>query len=275
MRRLALSLILCAGTALGGLTACQSPQNNDTAAQQVESSSIFTAESIKAVTNGVADWQIKHMDNWQPWVPTFQDRTTEKRGWIQGTFFKGLVDWAEQTDNDGYYEFLKDFASEQGYRLEDRLYHADDHVVGQYYLALYERYKDPAMIKPTQEVLDQVLANPSEVSLDFANEGVREGYYRECLERWCWADALFMAPPVLTKLTKITGDSRYFEFSDKEFWITTDYLFDQEEGLFLRDSRFFERREETGEKIFWSRGNGWVLGGLADVIEIMAIGLSR
>lgn len=267
MRRLALSLILCAGTALGGLTACQSPQNNDTAAQQVESSSIFTAESIKAVTNGVADWQIKHMDNWQPWVPTFQDRTTEKRGWIQGTFFKGLVDWAEQTDNDGYYEFLKDFASEQGYRLEDRLYHADDHVVGQYYLALYERYKDPAMIKPTQEVLDQVLANPSEVSLDFANEGVREGYYRECLERWCWADALFMAPPVLTKLTKITGDSRYFEFSDKEFWITTDYLFDQEEGLFLRDSRFFERREETGEKIFWSRGNGWVLGGLADVID--------
>jgi len=268
MRKLTFTLLLCAGTALGGmLTACQPAAENSNGLSSSSHESIYSAENIKAITNGVADWQIEHMDSWQPWVPSFQDRTTEKRGWIQGTFFKGLVDWAEQTDNNGYYEFLKDFASEQGYRLEDRLYHADDHVVGQYYLALYDKYKDPAMIKPTQDVLDQVLANPSEVSLDFANDGVREGYYRECLERWCWADALFMAPPVLTKLSKITGDPRYLEFSDKEFWITTDYLFDKDTGLFLRDSRFFERREETGEKIFWSRGNGWVLGGLADVMD--------
>jgi len=76
-----------------------------------------------------------------------------------------------------------------------------------------------------------------------------------------------MAPPVWTKLTKITGDMKYLDYSDSETWITTDYLFDTDVNLFLRDSRFFERREENGKKIYWSRGNGWVFAGLTDIID--------
>ena len=30
----------------------------------------------------------------------------------------------------------------------------------------------------------------------------------------------------------------------------------------FRDSRFFERRDDAGRKLFWSRGNGWVMAGL-------------
>jgi len=134
-------------------------------------------------------------------------------------------------------------------------------------MALYDRYEDRSMIKHTQDTFDEIIANPSDVSLDFGPKGTEEGYYKECLKRWCWADALFMAPPVLTKLTKITGDEKYLNFSDDEFWFTTDYLYDAEKGLFLRDSRFFEKREENGKKIYWSRGNGWVFTGIADVID--------
>jgi len=213
--------------------------------------------------------QMAHMEEeqWAPFVPSFQHRTVEKRGWIQGTYFKGLVDWAAQTNNERYYKFLKDFAEGQDYQPEARLYHADDHVVGQYYFALYEKYKDPEMIAPIQGVFDKILENPSTVSLDFGPRSDEEGYSHECLKRWCWADALFMAPPVWTKLTKITGDMKYLDYSDSETWITTDYLFDTDVNLFLRDSRFFERREENGKKIYWSRGNGWVFAGLTDIID--------
>lgn len=271
MRRRALSssvtLILASVLAL---SAC-SGGNSDSVSKetQSESASIYSEKAIIDVTNAVADWQLARMeeDKWGPYVPSFQHRTVEKRGWIQGTYFKGLVDWAAQTDNDKYYAFLKNFAEGQGYQPEARIYHADDHVVGQYYFALYEKYKDPNMIAPIQAVFDKILANPSTVSLDFGPKSTEEGYSHECLKRWCWADALFMAPPVWTKLSKITGDPKYLDYSDSETWVTTDYLFDEEAGLFLRDSRFFERREENGKKIYWSRGNGWVFAGLTDVID--------
>jgi len=256
---------------LTGMTACggahETPAGKEAA--QAQPADVNSRQSIIKVSNGVADWQLAHMEleQYAPFVPSFQDRSEEKRGWIQGAFFKGLADYAERTDNAEYFEFLKNFAQEQGYKLEDRLYHADDHVVGQYYMALYDRYEDRSMIKHTQDTFDEITANPSDVSLDFGPKGTEEGYYKECLKRWCWADALFMAPPVLTKLTKITGDEKYLNFSDDEFWFTTDYLYDAEKGLFLRDSRFFEKREENGKKIYWSRGNGWVFTGIADVID--------
>ena len=53
----------------------------------------------------------------------------------------------------------------------------------------------------------------------------------------------------------------------EEYKATTDHLFDPEESLFYRDYRYFERREENGRKMFWSRGNGWVFGGLALIID--------
>ncbi len=227
-----------------------------------------SASEIRTITDGVADWQIANFDTFDAYIPTFQQRTRdEKTGWIKGAFYKGLADWAETTDSKEYFAFLKAKAEEVDYAFGPRDYHADDHVVGQYYMVLYDRYQDPAMLAPARAVYDRIIANPSEVSLVFEPEGTEEGYYKQCLKRWCWADALFMSPPVLTKLTAYTGDPKYLEFSDREYWATTDYLFDEGDGLFLRDSRFFDTREDNGEKTYWSRGNGWVFSGLADILD--------
>ena len=50
------------------------------------------------------------------------------------------------------------------------------------------------------------------------------------------------------------------------YWDTAEYLFDKDDGLFYRDQRYFYRRSENGEKVFWSRGNGWVIAGLPRII---------
>jgi rhamnogalacturonyl hydrolase YesR len=55
-----------------------------------------------------------------------------------------------------------------------------------------------------------------------------------------------------------------------EFWATTDFLYDPAEKLFFRDSRFFERRDAEGRKQFWSRGNGWVFAGIANLLDSLA-----
>ena len=58
-----------------------------------------------------------------------------------------------------------------------------------------------------------------------------------------------------------TGNRAYLDFMIEKWWMTTAYLYDPSEHLFFRDSTYFKRTESNGRKVFWSRGNGWVLAG--------------
>ena len=92
---------------------------------------------------------------------------------------------------------------------------------------------------------------------------------------WWWCDALFMAPPVLARMYAATGDRRYLDYMDHEWWQTSASLYDPAEHLYFRDSRYFTQKQENGQKIFWSSGNGWVMGALAKVLAGDAEGLSQ
>jgi unsaturated rhamnogalacturonyl hydrolase len=84
---------------------------------------------------------------------------------------------------------------------------------------------------------------------------------------WWWCDALFMAPPVWADLTEATGDPGYLAYMDREWHVTSALLWDPKEKLFSRDRSYLDKREKNGRKMFWSRGNGWVMGGLVGVLE--------
>jgi rhamnogalacturonyl hydrolase YesR len=145
-----------------------------------------------------------------------------------------------------------------------RPYHADDHVVCQTYLDLWFLHRDPKMIAPTQERFDWILAHRATTPLLFDRKTNPKNQ-----ERWSWCDALFMSPPAWARLWKATGDTRYLDFAIEEWWVTSDYLYDKEEHLYFRDSTLFDKREPNGKKIFWSRGNGWVMGGLVRMLELL------
>ena len=74
-------------------------------------------------------------------------------------------------------------------------------------------------------------------------------------------------PFIYAQLSKITGDPKYLQFMNAEFYATTGKLYDPEEKLFYRDASFMDMREPNGRKVFWSRGNGWVYAGLAILLE--------
>ena len=78
-----------------------------------------------------------------------------------------------------------------------------------------------------------------------------------------------MAPPALAAASASTGDLKYIDLANKLWWKTTGYLYDKEEHLYYRDSRFFEQKEPNGKKVFWSRGNGWVMAGAVRMLENM------
>jgi len=91
--------------------------------------------------------------------------------------------------------------------------------------------------------------------------------------KWWWCDALFMGPPALVKLGAVTGNSSYFTYTDELFKECYNLLYDKEEHLFARDIKYVIKndgkdiREANGKKIFWSRGNGWVMGGIVRVLQ--------
>ena len=84
-----------------------------------------------------------------------------------------------------------------------------------------------------------------------------------------WADAVFMPPGVYTRLYTLTGNRKYMHFADSEFRATYNHLYDKDEDLFYRDSRYIGQKEANGKKVFWGRGNGWVIGGLAEILKTL------
>lgn len=230
-------------------------------------------EKIIAIANQVADWQLSRYD-----IRSNQMRPEERasaipQGWIYATFNIGLLTWGETLNHQGYIQAVRNISAVNDWLLGPRFYHADDHAMGQVYLDLYQRYGNKHMIENLQQTFDWVLANPSKRSLEFEAPETEVMHTAQrrfedpwCTQRWCWADAIFMAPPVWAALSKTTGDKRYLEFMDKEFWVTTEYLYNKEEHLYLRDSRYFTQRDANGKAIYWGRGNGWVLAGIARTI---------
>lgn len=213
-------------------------------------------QEILDIARKVADWQIS----------TFalnKYAQSEPKGWIAGALYMGMFDWATLSGDSQYYDWLMKICNRQYWQLGDRMYHADDVCVSQTYIDMFHKYGEQKMIIPTLSRIDWVIDNPSRgsMNIDYSKPST--------YERWSWCDALFMAPAVYTRLYTFTGKEKYMQFADSEFKATYYHLYDPAEKLFYRDSRYFGQKEANGQKVFWGRGNGWVIGGLAEVLKTL------
>jgi unsaturated rhamnogalacturonyl hydrolase len=195
---------------------------------------------LKAVKS-VADWQLKHAEGHY------------NIQWTYAALYDGMLAASKATKDSRYHDRVLEVAEQNRWELGPRPEHADDHAVGLAYLAFYAEKRDPAMLGPTRDGMDKLLARPDDPKTNL----------------WWWCDALYMAPPVLAQLSIATGDQKYLDFMNHEWWLTSAALYDPAEHLYYRDDRFLTMHEANGQKVFWSRGNGWVLAGLAMVLERM------
>jgi len=233
----------------------------------------ISPESVKELTRKVADWQIDTFNEQGKYralprkPPEWMHREKyHDLEWQNGALYVGMDQWRKVADDPKYTEWLRTIGERNQWKLHQRPYHADDQVVGQFYLSFYEDFNAPEMLNPVRAQFDWILANPKRGTLDWEAEGTHAH------DRWGWCDALFMAPPVWARLAKVTGDRKYLEFMDQEYHATYDLLWSEEDHLFWRDSSFFAQHEKNGENIFWSRGNGWVFAGLALMIPDLPAG---
>lgn len=221
---------------------------------------------VKKIMEKVANWQIENHND-------LKYRAQNKRlsrgkhhmlDWTNGALYVGMSKWAKMADTDKYYEWLKGIGQAHEWKLHirngyfARVFHADDHTVGQTYFHLFRKYKDDKMIKPTINQFDFILYHPSKTKMDW-----KSPFHQD---RWNWCDALFMSPPVWVMVSNLTRDRKYIDFMVKEWKATTNHLFDKKENLYYRDGSYFDKLD-NGTKIFWGRGNGWVFAGLSNVMD--------
>ena len=209
-----------------------------------------TPSAVLTAMEKAADWQLANPSKHSP------------TDWTQGALYTGMMALAGVSDSSRFHDAMLKMAEDNKWLLGSRIYMADDHCVGQAYAELYLQHKDPKMIAPTRERFDCILAHPQDDNLEFSRANNHD-------DKWSWCDSLFMAPPVWIRLYVATGEKAYLNFMVENWWNTSNFLYDKEEHLYFRDSSYFNKREANGNKVSWSRGNGWVMGGLVRVLQYL------
>src|ERR1044071_5391297 len=158
---------------------CQTSNQPASTSSTAAVSSELSPQAILATMKKVADWQLVHPS------PS-ADRYTEN-AWTYGAFYAGVMALGDIAGTGKYHDAMVAMGKKFDWQSPSRRYHADDQCVCQTYLELYLKDHDPAMLKPTREKLDYILAHPSTNDLRFVTS--------RTATRWSWCDSLFMAPP--------------------------------------------------------------------------------
>jgi unsaturated rhamnogalacturonyl hydrolase len=88
---------------------------------------------VLALAERVADWQLARMQHTEG-MSRQTAETANARGWEQGAFWVGMTRLADVTRRPRYRDAILAQGRSNSWRLGDRPYHADDHVIGQSYL---------------------------------------------------------------------------------------------------------------------------------------------
>ena len=210
---------------------------------------LFDHQYIKSLMEKVVDWQLEHP----------RHRPTD---WTNGAFYTGVYAAWETTQSKRIYDAMMAIGNDSTHWLPGkRWYHADDIAVCQMYIDLYKKERQSEMLAATIETVNRFRKEPYPTSGEID------------IIKWWWCDALFMAPPVLVKLGVILNDKSYLEYNDKYFKECYNLLYNKKEHLFARDLNYVAKgdkkgkRELNGKLIFWGRGNGWVMAGLARILQ--------
>lgn len=186
--------------------------------------------------------------------------------WDNAAYHTGNMEAYFLTRNESYRKYSETWAGHNqwmGAKSPDRSKwkyqygETDDHVLFgdwqicfQTYVDLYVLDREEKKIARAKEVMEYQMSTPQK-------------------DYWWWADGLYMAMPVMTKLYKVTGNQLYLDKLYEYFNYANSIMFDAEEGLYYRDAKYVYPKHKTanGKKDFWARGDGWVFAGLAKILK--------
>jgi rhamnogalacturonyl hydrolase YesR len=210
----------------------------------------LSREAVDAAVRRVADWELKRAE---PYMDP---------SWTWAVLGTGLMAASRELNDPRYRDAMARMAEKYHWEMaaEDREGRGwpdnNDQAIAQTYLELYRIDPKPERLEPTQKGLDSLIGvpQPPPPSDQFQ-------------QLWWWCDSLFMGPPLWAHMSAITRDPKYLEYADRRWWETTGTMYSTSYHLFYRDKIYIGVMDPAMKPVFWSRGNGWVMGGLARTLE--------
>jgi unsaturated rhamnogalacturonyl hydrolase len=226
------------GEAISAAAGDSQPDSNPIASL----SPALNRKDITKAIRMVADWQVK------------TSAGKYNQDWTYAPLYMGLLAASDATGDRVYHDVvLKQSEAFRWSLWANRNLHADDEAIAQAYEQFYVEHRDPVRIADARSTFDRLVTYTDTPEKDL----------------WWWCDALFMAPAGLVRMSAITGDRKYIVAMDREWSLTQQHLYDPAQKLFYRDGSYIGKHEANGENIYWTRGNGWVLAGLANVLTVL------
>jgi unsaturated rhamnogalacturonyl hydrolase len=190
--------------------------------------------------------------------------------WTQATYFDGATSLISATQDPAALAFVSKWA-ESHYFTCDRGnakwdWSADRQACGHAYAELHS-------MAPADRKLALAVTLSKQISASTSGSGAFDA------TAWWWVDALFMALPTWLRYSNLTGDARIRTAARANFdWTLSGGavrpdggrgLWSVDDSLFYRDASFFNATSPNGNRVFWSRGNGWAAAALAQTIELL------
>lgn len=238
--------LLTTALALTGFALCQAAPKHSDALEE--------AGAVRKIIEKVNNyWQ----NNNRPEVRSFWDNAAYHTGNMEACRLTGNQEWLDYSRRWAEHNEWKGAKSDDRSKWKYNYGETDEHVLFgdwqicfQTYADLYNILPDERRIKRAKEVMEYEMSTP------------RNDY-------WWWADGLYMVMPVMTKLHNITGNPQYLEKLYDYLLVADSIMYDAETGLYFRDGKYVypKHKSANGKKDFWARGDGWVLAGLAKVLQ--------
>lgn len=202
---------------------------------------------ILTLMHRVNQWQMKH-----PVMPV------GNRNWERATWYTGVMAAWKETRDPEFINQAMAWGREHKWQVGTEYAGANRLFCVETWLELYFEKPDAAMIAPAVEwYVTPARNSPASATRWYLNE-----------DDLSYIDSIYGAAG-LAMLSKATKDTKYLKTMQAFFDDLTGELFDKETGLYFEETPFIARRTANGRKIYWSRGNGWVISGITRILEYL------
>lgn len=205
-----------------------------------------TVEELKGLMEKVNDY----------WID--QNPDVGNCAWERAAYFLGNMAAYEVLKKQRYLDYAVEWANANDWNFWRNADHnttnADNLSCGETYMDLMTKYGAEGRMDHIVETMEWTAQDPNN-------------------DYWWWVDTMYMALNFYNRMGLYLKDERLF---DKAYnlYINSKVertCYDEEWKLWYRDERFLPDKAltMTGKKVFWSRGNGWVIGGLARTLRTL------
>ena len=184
------------------------------------------------------------------------------RNWIRATFYSGVMELYHATGKEKYRKQAERWAEKHKWQVGTEGSGLNKLFCAMTWAELCLLDPDPKKIEPTLKWLATDAPNsPGGAKIWF-------GHAPPPYDDPLYSDSLYGAP-VFPMLYQATGDRGHLDMLNHVFWAVTEATLDEDDSLYYRDPRFIGQKSPNGEKILWSRGNGWVFAAFPRIFRYL------